>query len=157
MQTGCFFSVQNLLYALFQRSFHRYGALASLLLIPFHAKVSGIFWASKLEYPVFLDFPPPELDGYTVESTIAGKFQAMVKLGLLNSRMKDEQKQAQWQGFINKAKLADAPASLRGCRRGRKGFSQTHSSLNYRSADVPIFLDRARSLALVGNFFLIIS
>lgn len=44
---------------------------------------------NKLEYPVLLDFPPPELNGYTMESTIAEKFQAMVKLGLLNSRMKD--------------------------------------------------------------------
>jgi hypothetical protein len=44
---------------------------------------------SRVKYPVLLDFPSPELDGYTMESTIAEKFQAMVKLGLLNSRMKD--------------------------------------------------------------------
>ena len=43
----------------------------------------------KVKYPVLLDFPPPELRGYTMESTIAEKFQAMVKIGLLNSRMKD--------------------------------------------------------------------
>jgi hypothetical protein len=43
----------------------------------------------KLVYPALLDFPPPELSGYTMESTIAEKFQAMVKLGVLNSRMKD--------------------------------------------------------------------
>jgi hypothetical protein len=114
---------------------------------------------SQVKYPVLLDFPPPELDGYTMVSTISEKFQAMVKLGLLNSRMKDfydiwflsrtfdfkgetlvkaiektfeqrqtpltneptifnlsfmrdENKQAQWQGFINKAKLGDAPASF---------------------------------------------
>ncbi|MFH1866162.1 MAG: nucleotidyl transferase AbiEii/AbiGii toxin family protein [Candidatus Eisenbacteria bacterium] len=36
-----------------------------------------------------MDFPAPELSGYAVESTIAEKFQAMVKLGILNSRMKD--------------------------------------------------------------------
>ncbi len=40
-------------------------------------------------YPAILDFPVPELKGYTMESTIAEKFQAMVKLGILNSRMKD--------------------------------------------------------------------
>ena len=40
-------------------------------------------------YPALLDFPPPQLNGYTMESTIAEKFQAMVKLGVLNSRMKD--------------------------------------------------------------------
>lgn len=43
----------------------------------------------KVKYPVLLDFPSPELDGYTMESTVAEKFQAMVNLGLLNSRMKD--------------------------------------------------------------------
>ena len=43
----------------------------------------------KVAYPVLLDFPTPELNGYTMESTIAEKFQAMVKLGVLNSRMKD--------------------------------------------------------------------
>jgi len=114
---------------------------------------------SRISYPVLLNFPSPELDGYTMESTVAEKFQAMVKLGLLNSRMKDfydiwflsrmfdfkgqmlaeaiektfekrktpitsepiifnpsfmkdENKQIQWLGFINKAKLDDAPASF---------------------------------------------
>ncbi len=125
----------------------------------------------KVKYPVLLDFPPPELDGYTMESTIAEKFQAMVKLGLLNSRMKDfydiwflsrnfdfkgetlieaiektfekrktpviseptifnpsfmmdENKQAQWLGFINKAKLGDAPASFEYVTAGIKIFLQ---------------------------------
>jgi len=115
---------------------------------------------TKINYPVLLDFPPPELKGYSMESTVAEKFQAMVKLGLLNSRMKDfydiwflsrmfnfkgellaeaiektfekrktpitrepvifnlsfmmdENKQAQWRGFINKAKLGgNAPTSF---------------------------------------------
>lgn len=44
---------------------------------------------SKIVYPALLDHPAPELTGYTMESTIAEKFQAMVKLGVLNSRMKD--------------------------------------------------------------------
>jgi hypothetical protein len=113
----------------------------------------------RVKYPVLLDFPSPELDRYTVESTLAEKFQAMVKLGSLNSRMKDfydiwflsrrfdfkgetlieaiektfekgktpltiepttfnptfmkdETKQAQWQGFIKKKKLTDAPTSF---------------------------------------------
>jgi hypothetical protein len=43
----------------------------------------------KVTYPPLLDFPAPELNGYTMESTIAEKLQAMVKLGVLNSRMKD--------------------------------------------------------------------
>lgn len=45
--------------------------------------------ASKIVYPTILDFPAPKLKGYSMESTIAEKFQAMVKLGVLNSRMKD--------------------------------------------------------------------
>jgi hypothetical protein len=43
----------------------------------------------KVAYPALLDFPAPEVNGYTMESTISEKFQAMVKLGALNSRMKD--------------------------------------------------------------------
>lgn len=43
----------------------------------------------KIQYPVILDFPAPKLAGYTMESTIAEKFQTMIKLGILNSRMKD--------------------------------------------------------------------
>lgn len=40
-------------------------------------------------FPTVLDFPPPRLIGYSLESAIAEKFEAMVKLGELNSRMKD--------------------------------------------------------------------
>jgi hypothetical protein len=114
---------------------------------------------STVSYPTILDFPAPELKGYTMESTIAEKFQAMVKLGILNSRMKDfydiwilsrtfdfkgevlaeavektftnrntlislnaaifdpsfgkdRDKNVQWQGFIRKAKLTNAPESF---------------------------------------------
>lgn len=42
-----------------------------------------------IDYPVILDFPKPHLKGYPVESVVSEKFEAMVKLGLLNSRMKD--------------------------------------------------------------------
>lgn len=43
----------------------------------------------KIKYPVILDFPAPKLKGYSIESVVSEKFEAMVKLGLLNSRMKD--------------------------------------------------------------------
>ncbi len=43
----------------------------------------------QVEYPTILDFPAPHIRGYTMESTIAEKLQAMVKLGIANSRMKD--------------------------------------------------------------------
>ena len=39
--------------------------------------------------PALLDFPAPEVQGYSRESTIAEKYHAMVYLGQLNSRMKD--------------------------------------------------------------------
>lgn len=42
-----------------------------------------------IDYPVILDFPRPHLKGYPAESVVSEKFEAMVKLGLLNSRMKD--------------------------------------------------------------------
>lgn len=43
----------------------------------------------QIEYPTLLDQPHPILIGYTMESTIAEKLEAMVKLGIANSRMKD--------------------------------------------------------------------
>lgn len=49
-----------------------------------------IFPRSKaVDYPVILDSPKPQLKGYPAETVISEKFEAMVKLGLLNSRMKD--------------------------------------------------------------------
>jgi hypothetical protein len=114
---------------------------------------------STVSYPTILDFPAPTFKGYTMESTIAEKFQTMVKLGVLNSRMKDfydiwvlsrtfnfkgkilaeavvktfenrntpvtldaalfnpsfgkdEDRNAQWKGFIRKTKLIKAPESF---------------------------------------------
>ncbi|MGD9141116.1 MAG: nucleotidyl transferase AbiEii/AbiGii toxin family protein [bacterium] len=43
----------------------------------------------RIEYPTIIGMPVPVLTGYSRESTIAEKFEAMVKLGPLNSRMKD--------------------------------------------------------------------
>ena len=40
-------------------------------------------------YPTLLDLPAPKLLSYSKETTIAEKLEAMVKLGELNSRMKD--------------------------------------------------------------------
>jgi len=41
------------------------------------------------DFPTLLDSPTPRLLGYSRESAIAEKLEAMVKLGELNSRMKD--------------------------------------------------------------------
>ena len=45
--------------------------------------------AETVEYPTVLDFPKPKLRAYPKETVVAEKFEAMVKLGLTNSRMKD--------------------------------------------------------------------
>lgn len=42
-----------------------------------------------IEYPVLLGFPPPRLRAYTPYTTVAEKFEAIVKLGLANTRLKD--------------------------------------------------------------------
>jgi len=43
----------------------------------------------KMELPNILDLPAPRLLCYSRESAIAEKFEAMIKLGEMNSRMKD--------------------------------------------------------------------
>jgi predicted nucleotidyltransferase component of viral defense system len=43
----------------------------------------------EINYPVLLDAPAPKLRGYRHETVIAEKFEAILKLGRANSRMKD--------------------------------------------------------------------
>ena len=43
----------------------------------------------SVEFPVLLDHPAPKLQGYTPQTVIAEKLEAMVMLGERNSRMKD--------------------------------------------------------------------
>ena len=45
--------------------------------------------SEEVEYPTLLRFPAPKLHAYSKESVVAEKFEAMVKLGVANSRMKD--------------------------------------------------------------------
>lgn len=95
----------------------------------------------SMNYPTILDLPAPHLRGYSRESTIAEKYEAMVKLGILNSRMKDffdiwlisrqfdfdgttlteaitktfcgdTEKAAQWRGFVRKNRLVNVPQNL---------------------------------------------
>jgi len=42
-----------------------------------------------MNYPTILDLPAPQVRGYSRESTIAEKFEAMVRHGVMDSRMKD--------------------------------------------------------------------
>jgi predicted nucleotidyltransferase component of viral defense system len=44
---------------------------------------------NEIKYPTLLDFPAPVLQAYPRETVIAEKLEAITKLGLLNSRMKD--------------------------------------------------------------------
>ena len=43
----------------------------------------------KMTFPCILDFPTPKLWCYSLESIVAEKFEALIKLGDWNSRMKD--------------------------------------------------------------------
>lgn len=45
--------------------------------------------AEERDYPTLLDFPAPHLRMYPRETVVAEKFEAMVQLGTLNTRMKD--------------------------------------------------------------------
>ena len=43
----------------------------------------------EVEFPTLLDFPKPKVRVYPVETVVAEKLQALVSLGIANSRMKD--------------------------------------------------------------------
>lgn len=43
----------------------------------------------SVTYPTLLEYPAPQLQAYPRETVVAEKFQAMVQLGIANSRMKD--------------------------------------------------------------------
>lgn len=45
--------------------------------------------AVKIDYPTLLDFPAPNLLAYPPETVVAEKYQAMVSLGMVNTRLKD--------------------------------------------------------------------
>lgn len=45
--------------------------------------------ARDIDYPSLLDLPQPRLRAYPVETVVAEKFQAMIALGMVNTRMKD--------------------------------------------------------------------
>lgn len=45
--------------------------------------------SKRVDFPTILDMPPPSLRAYSKESVISEKYEAMVRLGIANSRMKD--------------------------------------------------------------------
>jgi predicted nucleotidyltransferase component of viral defense system len=44
---------------------------------------------TEIQYPALLDFPSPHLRAYPRETVVAEKLEALVKLGMTNTRMKD--------------------------------------------------------------------
>lgn len=42
-----------------------------------------------VKYPTLLDLPAPKLNGYTPQTSIAEKFESIIRLGFANTRMKD--------------------------------------------------------------------
>ena len=44
---------------------------------------------AKVKYPTLLDLPAPELKGYTPQTSLAEKFESIIRLGFANTRMKD--------------------------------------------------------------------
>ena len=44
---------------------------------------------TDITFPSLLEFPQPKLRAYSRENSIADKFEAMTKLGMANTRMKD--------------------------------------------------------------------
>ena len=55
--------------------------------IGFGDVVAGV--DTTVDYPTILDMPIPRIKGYSRQSTVAEKLEAMVKLGEINSRMRD--------------------------------------------------------------------
>jgi len=45
--------------------------------------------AARIDYPTLLDLPAPNLLAYPPETVVAEKYQAMVSLGMVNTRLKD--------------------------------------------------------------------
>jgi len=74
------------------------------------------------EYPVILNHARPKLRGYSRETTVAEKFEAMVKLGLLNSRMKDF-----FDVWLGKEKVRISTASAKRSQRFYHHQRQVHS------------------------------
>lgn len=66
----------------------------------------------KMDYPSLLDFKKPNIKAYSLETVIAEKFEAILSLSLINSRMKDfydiyilskdKDRNQMWQSYLKK-------------------------------------------------------
>ena len=92
----------------------------------------------KSDYPVLLDLPHPEMKTYPRETVVAEKVDAMIVLGLRNSRMKDYYDL--WtlaRQFSFDASLLAKALNATLARRGRELPSQMLSGLQDEFADNP--------------------
>ena len=90
--------------------------------------------AEEVEFPTLLAFPAPRVLAYSMSTVVAEKFEAMVTLGMANSRMKD---------FYDLWRLAQT-ATFDGVTLG-KAMSAT---FNQRQTPLPV----AAPLALTATF-----
>ena len=93
---------------------------------------------TEVEYPTLLDFPAPILRAYPKETVIAEKLEALTKLGLLNSRMKDYYDLAllsRMYSFEGENLIEAIIATFRHRRNAhRSGAARTHRCLLRRSS-----------------------
>ncbi len=121
--------------------------------------------AEERDYPTLLDLPAPHLRMYPRETVIAEKFEAMVQLGTLNTRMKDffdiwllasqfnfngsELAQAIEKTFANRGTQLDAePVALTPSFTAAEGTQKQWAAFVKRSQldSAPVALDEAREL-----------
>lgn len=127
--------------------------------------------AEERDYPTLLDLPAPHLRMYPRETVIAEKFEAMVQLGTLNTRMKDffdiwllasqfdftgpELAQAIEKTFANRGTQLDAePTALAPSFMAAESTQKQWTAFVKRSQldDAPKNLDEAR--VLIRSFLL---
>ena len=99
--------------------------------------------------PTILDFPSPEVQGYTRESTVAEKFQAMVHLGEVNSREADEfyhflldlEKDAKAHISLFSSPITQQLDQMRlSLMRARESFSYADNEYRFLASSFPISL-----------------
>ena len=99
----------------------------------------------RIHYPTLLEMPKPILMGYTLETVIAEKFESIVKLALVNTRMKDFYDL--WTIFrmegldFSKIKLAILEV-----------FANRGTQLKYPAAFTPIFYNAPETELRWNNF-----
>lgn len=106
--------------------------------------------AAFADYPTILDHAQPRLRAYPKETVVAEKFEAMVKLGQLNSCLKD----FFVEGIRAKVATGDRPRRIpRRCRGPRAVLGTTGSSTRYGPG---VRLDLASIRAVAMNVGMII-